>query len=234
LKEHLFADIFSRGVLTYQERELVTVSALFSLGGVDSQLQGHLSVAMYNGDTAAQLTGLVSIIYSVVGLKEGNDANEKLQTFLNRNQNNTVSEKGIPGKNISARQNKEDCTIFPKGEKITNDNFVGNAWLQQLIKSDSLNFTQVGTVTFEPLARTKWHLHPAGQILLITSGTGYYQEKGVLKRIIKKGDTIKCPSNVPHWHGASKDDELIQIAITNTTKGAVVWLGTVTDEEYNK
>jgi len=234
LKEHLFADIFSRGVLTYQERELVTVSALFSLGGVDSQLRGHLSVAMYNDVTAAQLTSLVSIIYSAVGLKEGNDANEKLQTFLNRNQNNTVIEKGIPGNSISARQNKEDCTIFPKGEKITNDNFFGNAWLQQIIMADTLNPTQVGSVTFEPVARTKWHLHPAGQILLITSGTGYYQEKGVPKRIIKKGDTIKCPANVPHWHGASKDDELIQIAITNTTKGAVVWLGTVTDEEYNK
>jgi hypothetical protein len=41
------------------------------------------------------------------------------------------------------------------------------------------------------------------------------------------------PSNVPHWHGASKDDELIQIAITNTQKGATVWSETVTDQEYN-
>ena len=129
-------------------------------------------------------------------------------------------------------QNTE--TIFPKGEKITNNNFIGNAWLQQMTQPDSLNPTQVGSVTFEPGARTNWHLHPGGQILLITAGTGYYQEKGSAKRIIKKGEVIKCSSDVPHWHGASKGDELIQIAITNTQKGAVVWLEKVTDEEYDK
>lgn len=125
-------------------------------------------------------------------------------------------------------------TIFPKGDKITNDNFVGNAWLYQAVQADSFNQTAVGSVTFEPGARTKWHLHPAGQILLITGGTGYYQEKGSAKRIIRKGEVIKCPPGVPHWHGASKDDALIQVAITNTQKGATVWLKTVTDEEYNK
>ena len=103
-----------------------------------------------------------------------------------------------------------------------------------MILTDSLNSTQVGSVTFEPGARTNWHLHPAGQILLIISGTGYYQEKGNVKRIIKKGDVIKCPPNIPHWHGASKEDELIQVAITNAQKGAPVWLEKVTDEEYNK
>ena len=232
LKEHLFADIFSRGVLTYQERELTTVSALFSLDGVESQLRGHLAISMYNGLTAAQLTNIVSIIYSVVGLREGNDANEQLQKFLKQGQNKANQRETIDN-SLSTKQNIKDSTIFPRGEKITNNNFVGNVWLQQLVIADSLNPTQVGTVTFEPVARTKWHLHPAGQILLIVGGTGYYQEKGSPKRIIKKGDAINCTANVPHWHGASKDDELIQIAITNTTKGAVVWLGTVTDEEYN-
>lgn len=68
---------------------------------------------------------------------------------------------------------------------------------------------------------------------MITGGTGYYQEKGSPKRTIKKGDIVNCPSNVPHWHGASKDEALIQVAITNTEKGAPVWLEKVTEEEYN-
>ena len=55
--------------------------------------------------------------------------------------------------------------------------------------SDSLNPTSVGNVTFEPGARTNWHLDPGGQILLITGGTGYYQEKGSAKRIIRKGES---------------------------------------------
>lgn len=129
---------------------------------------------------------------------------------------------------------EKNAILFPKGEKITSDNFVGNAWLYQMVMPDSLNPSQVGSVTFEPGARTNWHLHPGGQILLITSGTAFYQEKGSPKRVIKKGEVVKCPPNVPHWHGASKEDGLIQIAVTNTLQGATVWLQKVTDEEYNK
>ncbi|TDO22487.1 carboxymuconolactone decarboxylase family protein [Pedobacter duraquae] len=73
LKEHLFADIFSRGVLSYQDRELVTVSALTSLGGVESQLQGHLGLSMYNGLTVPQLTQMLDIVANLVGKKEAED-----------------------------------------------------------------------------------------------------------------------------------------------------------------
>lgn len=124
--------------------------------------------------------------------------------------------------------------LFAKVEKITNANFTGTAWLQQLTISDSVNTTQVGSVTFEPGARTNWYSHPGGQILLITDGSGYYQEKGSAKRIIRKGEVIQCPPNIPHWHGASKDEKLIQIAITNTQNGAVVWLKPVIDDEYHQ
>lgn len=123
--------------------------------------------------------------------------------------------------------------IFPRGEKITNDNFTGTTYLQMLVAADSLNATAVGNVTFEPGARTKWHLHPGGQILLVTDGVGYYQEKGQLKKVLRKGDVIKCPPNVPHWHGASADSAFVQVAITGREKGETIWLETVTDEEYN-
>ena len=129
---------------------------------------------------------------------------------------------------------QEKVLVFPKGEKITNKNFTGTAYLQMLIGTDSLNSTSVGNVTFEPGARSNWHLHPAGQILLVTDGVGYYQEKGQSKKILRKGDAIKCPPNVPHWHGASADNEFIQVAITGRQNGPTVWLGRVTDEEYKK
>jgi len=128
---------------------------------------------------------------------------------------------------------KETELVFPKGEKITNDNFKGTVYLQMLIGSDSLNANSVGNVTFEPGARTKWHLHPAGQILLVTYGVGYYQEKGQQKKVLRKGDVIKCPPDVPHWHGASVDSYFVQVAITGREKGETVWLQHVTDIEYN-
>ena len=62
--------------------------------------------------------------------------------------------------------------VFPQGEKITNANFTGTAYLQPLMDADSLNSISVGNVTFEPGARSNWHLHPAGQIILALDGKG--------------------------------------------------------------
>ncbi len=123
--------------------------------------------------------------------------------------------------------------IFPKGEKITNKNFTGNTFLRPLIEADTLNQTSVGNVSFDPGSRTKWHYHPGGQILLAIDGIGFYQEKGKAKKILKKGDVVKCPPNVSHWHGASPKKSFVQVAITNNGKGATVWLEEVTTDIYN-
>jgi len=136
--------------------------------------------------------------------------------------------------NNNKKMENRNTLVFPQGEKINNDNFTGIAYLQMLVEADSLNPTSVGNVSFEPGARTKWHSHPAGQILLVTDGVGYYQEKGQPKKILRKGDTVKCPPNVIHWHGASADTAFVQVAITGREKGETVWLEAVTDEEYHK
>jgi quercetin dioxygenase-like cupin family protein/alkylhydroperoxidase/carboxymuconolactone decarboxylase family protein YurZ len=226
LKEHLFGNIFGRDNLDWKTRELATISTLAAIGGVENQLRSHFGVGMYNGITQLQLHHLVSLIHSNVGAKEGDAAREVLQNVLGN------TEKG-PQTIITHGQQKADI-IFPTGQKITNDNFTGTAWLQQLIVNDSINSIQVGNVTFEPGARTKWHYHPAGQILLVTNGIGRYQEKGKPVRELRKGDVIKCEPNIIHWHGAAPDNELSHIAIgTNSGKGTVGWLQPVSDEEYN-
>jgi len=69
---------------------------------------------------------------------------------------------------------------------------------------------------------------------LAISGTGYYQEKGSPIRILQKGDAVKCPPNLPHWHGAAPHDHFVQVAITGREGGPVVWLDAVTDAEYNQ
>jgi 4-carboxymuconolactone decarboxylase len=232
LKEHLFGDIFGRDNLDFKTREIATISALAALGGVENQLRSHFNVGMHNGLTTDQLKHLVTIVQPNIGAKKASTANRVLQDVLKQRQNINVTEKQILNSDTGVFQKEE--LIFPKGEKITNNNFIGNAWLQQMILSDSLNPTQVGNVTFEPAARTNWHLHPAGQILLVTGGLGYYQEKGSPRRLLRKGDVVKCPPGIPHWHGASSDQSFIQVAITNTQNGPTVWLQKVTDEEYHK
>lgn len=124
--------------------------------------------------------------------------------------------------------------IFPKGQLGSAELFTGNAWNYGLLSIDSTNNTLVGNVYFEPGARSNWHTHPAGQILIITDGVGYHQIEGQPIETIKKGDVVRCPPNVRHWHGASKDKGLQQIYIVpNTEKGIVNWMEKVSDEEYN-
>ncbi len=125
-------------------------------------------------------------------------------------------------------------TIFPKDERASADYFVGTVWVKILVPADDTFSTVIGNVVFEPGARSNWHTHPGGQILMATAGIGYYQEKGKPIQLFRKGDTVKILPGVVHWHGASPDSEFTHIAVnTNTQKGIVEWLQKVTDEEYN-
>jgi alkylhydroperoxidase/carboxymuconolactone decarboxylase family protein YurZ len=83
LKEHLFADIFERDVLTYAQRELVTVSVISSIGGAEPMLRSHLNICLNVGLTTDQLQQFVIIIQSTVGKKEGKAAQKVLDEVLN-------------------------------------------------------------------------------------------------------------------------------------------------------
>ncbi|MDT0607621.1 cupin domain-containing protein [Croceitalea rosinachiae] len=131
------------------------------------------------------------------------------------------------------KESKKEVQLFEKGTKIENSNFTGTAWLNMLAAPDSLNTMYAGLVTFEPAARTNWHSHPAGQILIVTQGEGYYQEEGKPKRILRIGETIKCLPNIKHWHGAAPNSEFAHIAISSRDKGPTQWFKPVLDEEYN-
>jgi len=209
LKEHLFADIFERDVLTYAERELVTISVISSIGGAEPMLKSHLAISLKAGLTPGQLTEFVEIIQSTVGEKAANDAQVVLTEVLKKS------------------------SAFAKRNLITNNNFTDKAWLNMMGATDSTLFASYGHVTFEPKARTNWHAHPGGQLLFVTKGKEYYQAKGQPARLLKEGDFVEIPRNIVHWHGASSNSEFAHIAVSlNTENGSAVWLGAVTDEEY--
>jgi len=88
LKEHLFADIFERDVLTYQERELVTISVLSSIGGVEPMLRSHLNLSLNVGLTPDQLQQFVSVLKQAVGKKEAKAAQQVLDEVLKNNTSN--------------------------------------------------------------------------------------------------------------------------------------------------
>ena len=127
----------------------------------------------------------------------------------------------------------QDAPIFPKGELAPNVNHTGNVWLHELVKADAILDVHASVATFDPGARLNWHKHPGGQILFITEGVGYYQEKDQPKLIVRKGDVVKCLPGVAHWHGASPEEGVTYLAINaNNDKGKTVWLQKLTDEEY--
>jgi quercetin dioxygenase-like cupin family protein len=128
----------------------------------------------------------------------------------------------------------QNTPIFPKGEIATVNNHTGTVWLTELNKPDSTIDIAVANATFAPGAKLDWHIHPTGQILMITEGTGYYQEKGKPIEVVHKGDIIKCLPGIVHWHGASHKSAFTYLAVsTNSAKNKTVWLQRVTDAEYN-
>ena len=86
LKEHLFADIFERDVLTFAERELVTISVLSSIGGVEPMLRSHLSICLNVGFTPEQLNEFVGIIKATVSENEAKNAQAVLNQVLETRQ----------------------------------------------------------------------------------------------------------------------------------------------------
>ena len=92
----------------------------------------------------------------------------------------------------------------------------------------------VASVTFEPGARTAWHVHPLGQTLVVTAGCGLVQSEGGPVQEIRPGDIVLCPPREKHWHGATRTTAMTHIAIQEQLDGkAVEWMQKVTDEEYD-
>ena len=122
---------------------------------------------------------------------------------------------------------------FPRGELSTARNHTGNIWLNELNVGDSTFDPSIAMATYDAGAKLDWHSHPGGQVLLITEGTGYYQERGKPARIVHKGDVIKCAPGIEHWHGAAPGSSFAYIAVTPTQKGKTIWLEPVSDKDYN-
>ena len=83
LKEHLFADIFERDILSFADRELITVSVLSSIGGVEPMLNSHFGICLNLGITPEQLRQFITIIGNEIGRKDAEKANVVLTAIVN-------------------------------------------------------------------------------------------------------------------------------------------------------
>ena len=110
----------------------------------------------------------------------------------------------------------------------------GDARIEELAIPEGPSRTQVDSVRFAPGARTCWHRHPAGQVLVVTEGTGVVQRRGGEAETICKGDIVRIEAGEWHWHGAAPHSSLTHLAIEETPDdGRTAELAeAVTDAEY--
>jgi quercetin dioxygenase-like cupin family protein/alkylhydroperoxidase/carboxymuconolactone decarboxylase family protein YurZ len=222
LKAHLFGDIFARDNLTYADRELVTVSALSGLEGVEPQLKAHIAGARNMGVTEEQLQGIVEALAANGLLAEAGRLAKAYDELSNSDSGLTVersnSESGPTTKWSVGSPNSAYAQYF-----------VGQSYLQPY-------FGGVANVTFEPRCRNNWHIHHgAVQVLICVSGKGWYQEWNKPAVPLTPGTVIAIPEGVKHWHGAAADSWMQHLAIhTQEQPGATnEWLEPVNDTQYN-
>ena len=198
---------------------------------IEQFLKEHLFCDIFERDVltwAERELATVSILAAMGGVEP------MLQSHMNICRYQGISDEQLAQMlELASSANGKDP--FERGTLMPdNPNFTGKAWLQGYVAPEDGFGCAVSNVTFAPGCRNSWHSHKGGQILLCTSGKGYYQEKGKPIQLLLPGDVVKIAPDVVHWHGAAPDSEFTHMAIgTQLDKGGVTWLSPVTDEEYN-
>lgn len=113
--------------------------------------------------------------------------------------------------------------LFKCGEQVMSEYYTGKVYISDVAHQTKFD---INHLAFAPNSRNTWHIHPdAEQVLLILDGEGYYQEEGQEVIRIKKGDVIRTPANVKHWHGSTSESRLVHLSITErTNKGHIEWI----------
>jgi quercetin dioxygenase-like cupin family protein len=114
-------------------------------------------------------------------------------------------------------------------------NFTGSATVASRFTGTGGSRLGGATVIFQPGARTRWHIHPLGQVLVVTEGKGWVQMQGEAARSVKAGDVVWTAPGVKHWHGATAASAMTHVAVVETQPGAeVTWLEPLSDEQYRQ
>jgi quercetin dioxygenase-like cupin family protein len=107
------------------------------------------------------------------------------------------------------------------------DTFTGGVWGDPVLRPT--DGVLVNNVFFEPRARTHWHRHERGQLLVVVAGQGRVRSRDGAGEVIRAGDSVWIAPGEEHWHGADSASYLLHTAVS---LGATEWLDPVSDEDY--
>ena len=216
LTEVCFGDFYTRKGLDIKTRELLAISILVTTGNT-STLKSHIRGSLKAGNTRETITSAIIQCLPYVGFPNTISALKTLKVVLSE---------GNIGDDFTQPFKLGDINPY-------NKYFTGMTYLNMLCTKDDIWNSSIGNVTFEKGARTNWHKHTGGQILLVTAGEGRYQERGKEIQKLKQGDVVKIAPDVEHWHGAAPDSTFAHISIEpNLPNNKSIWLEPVTKKEY--
>lgn len=217
----VFGDLWRRSDLTPRDRSLVTIAAL-AAGGDSEQLAFHIRRGVENGLTQAEIGEAFTHLAFYAGWPKASAA-----IGVEATATRPAGEPGAPG-----------VRVVPSGVNPTPGparNFTGSVSVTSSFKGTGDARLGGATVTFQPGARTNWHTHPLGQLLVVTAGEGRVQANGEDVRAIRPGDTVWIGPGVRHWHGAAPTKAMTHVAVSETQGGAgVTWLEPVTEDVYRR
>ncbi|HXI92561.1 MAG TPA: carboxymuconolactone decarboxylase family protein [Blastocatellia bacterium] len=150
----------------------------------------------------------------------------------------TSAQTNKAGATSASGQDSQAIRIARRGSQASRqgpaDNFTGSVRVDPLFQANAPARTSGSLVTFEPGARTAWHTHPLGQVLIVTAGTGRVQRWGDPVDEIRQGDVVWIPPGQKHWHGAAPNSSMAHIGIVEALDGkAVEWMEKVSDAQYS-
>jgi quercetin dioxygenase-like cupin family protein len=122
-------------------------------------------------------------------------------------------------------------SYLDEGFKAPNTNYIGEAWLNGLLRSDESLPYNITKATFKANSTLNWHKHTTTQVLIFVDGEGYYQEKGKQPIRLKVGDVLRCAPNTEHWHSSSKEKDVTYLAIYS---GETEWTEVLSRESYDQ
>jgi 4-carboxymuconolactone decarboxylase len=217
----VFADLWRRTDLSPRDRSLVTIAAL-SAGGEADQLAFHVQRGLENGLAQPQIVEALTHLAFYAGWPKANAAI-------------AVAAKVFANKEIAAMSKVQVIRPGQEPKPGPADYFTGSVSVASPFKGTGDARLGGATVTFQAGARTNWHTHPLGQLLIVTAGHGWVQIDGEAAKPMATGDTVFISPDVRHWHGAARDAAMTHVAVSEALDGTSVnWLEPVADDVYDR
>jgi 4-carboxymuconolactone decarboxylase len=205
-KDVVFDDLWRRSDLSPRDRSLVTIAALAAMGD-DDQIDVYLRRGLESGLTREQITEALTHLAFYAGWSKAT----KAMTATTR----------------TLGQMAATSAPTPSG------NFTGSVSVTHEFRGSDGARLGGATVVFQPGARTKWHIHPFGQLLVVTAGHAWVQIEGEPVRAVGPGDVVWTPPGAKHWHGATRSGTMTHVGVSEYEESnSVSWLEPVSDEQY--